>query len=91
MSQSHYESLRGMLGEYGAGDVDKMLQSGEAIKILDKAYKAKEAVPIEELNGMIRAGSNTVNGLVDSARDGDKTAFQLLMNWKKVGQNLTVN
>ena len=49
MSEAQYNTLRGALGEYGAGDIDKVMNSGEAIKILDKAYKAKEAIPLEKL------------------------------------------
>ena len=91
MSEDHYNTLRGALGEYGGGDVNKVMDAGNAIKALDKAYQAKESVPLKELNGLVRAGANTINGLVDEARGGDETAFKLLMKWKKIGSNLTVN
>ena len=90
MSEEHYNTLRGALGEYGGGDVDKIMNSGEAIKILDKAYKAKEAIPIEQLGKMNQAGVNTIAGLVRDAKGGDEVAYELLMKWQKVGQNLTV-
>ena len=90
MSEEHYNTLRGALGEYGGGDVDKIMKSGEAIKILDKAYKAKEAIPLEELGSMNRAGVDMIGKLVSDAKGGDSTAYELLMKWQKIGQNLTV-
>ncbi len=90
MSEEHYNTLRGALGEYGGGDVDKIMRSGEAIKILDKAYKAKEAIPVEQLGKMNQAGLSTIKGLVGEARGGDSVAYELLMKWRKIGENLTV-
>ena len=90
MSEAQYNTLRGALGEYGGGDVDKIMNAGKAIKMLDKAYQAKEAIPIEELGSMNRAGLDMIGNLVGQAKGGDKEAFDLLMKWQKVGQNLTV-
>lgn len=90
MSEEQYNTLRGALGEYGAGDIDKIIDSGEAIKMLDKAYKAKEAIPVNKLGNMNQAGLKMINGLVDSARGGDEGAVKLLMKWQKIGKNLTV-
>jgi hypothetical protein len=90
MSEAHYNTLRGALGEYGGGDVDKIMNSGEAIKILDKAFKAKEAIPLDKLGSMNRAGSNMIGELVSQAKGGDSEAYSLLMKWQKIGQNLTV-
>ena len=90
MSEEHYNTLRGALGEYGGGDVDKIMNSGQAIKILDKAYKAKEAIPLEELGSMNRAGVDMIAKLVGEAKGGDSTAYELLMKWQKIGQNLQV-
>ena len=90
MSEAHYNTLRGALGEYGGGDVDKIMNSGQAIKILDKAYKAKEAIPIEELGSMNRAGVDMIAKLVGEAKGGDNTAYELLMKWQKIGKTLVV-
>jgi hypothetical protein len=90
MSEAHYNTLRGALGEYGGGDVDKIMNSGEAIKILDKAFKAKEAIPLDKLGSMNRAGSNMISELVNQAKGGDTEAYSLLMKWQKIGQNLSV-
>lgn len=90
MSEAQYNTLRGALGDYGGGDVDKILNSGEAIKILDKAYKAKEAVPLEKLGSMNRAGVNMIAKLVGEAKGGDSTAYELLMKWQEIGKNLVV-
>jgi hypothetical protein len=90
MSEEQYNTLRGALGEYGAGDIDKIIDSGEAIKMLDKAYKAKEAIPVSKLGNMNQAGLKMINGLVDEARGGDKGAVKLLMKWQKIGKTLTV-
>ena len=91
MSEEQYNTLRGALGQYGGGDVDKVMNAGEAIKILDKAYEAKEAIPVRELGNMNQAGLKMINNLVDEARGGDESAFKLLMKWQKFGKNLVVN
>ena len=90
MSEAHYNTLRGALGEYGGSDVDKVINSGEAIKILDKAYNSKDAIPLEKLGSMNRAGVDMIAKLVGDAKGGDSDAFNLLMRWKQVGQNLVV-
>lgn len=90
MTEAQYNTLRGALGEYGGGDVDKIINSGEAIKILDKAYKAKEAIPLEKLGSMNRAGVNMIAKLVGEAKGGDSSAYDLLMKWQEVGKNLVV-
>jgi hypothetical protein len=90
MSEDHYNTLRGALGEYGGGDVSKTINAGDAIKILDKAYKAKESIPVKELGIMNRAGLDSITNLVGEAKGGDRTAFDLLMKWKKIGSNLTI-
>ena len=74
MSEAQYNTLRGALDEYGGGDVDKIMNSGQAIKILDKAYKAKEAIPLEELGSMNKAGVNMIAKLVGAAKGGDSAA-----------------
>ncbi len=91
MSEEQYNTLRGALGQYGGGDVDKVMNAGEAIKILDKAYEAKEAIPVRELGNMNQAGLKMINNLVDEARGGDESAFKLLMKWQKFGKKLVVN
>ena len=90
MTEAQYNTLRGALGEYGGGDVDKIMQSGNDIKILDKAYKAKEAIPVDKLGAMNKAGLDTIAKLVGEAKGGDEVAYKLLMKWQKIGQNLTV-
>lgn len=91
MSPKMYETLRGALGEYGGKDIDKILKAGDAIKILDKAYHAKEAIPIEKLGSMNQAGLNMIEKLIMNARGGDSEAVKLLQQFAKVGKNLTVN
>jgi len=91
MSKEQYNTLRGALGQYGGGDVDKVMNAGKAIKILDKAYEAKEAIPVRELGNMNQAGLKMINKLVDKAGGGDESAFKLLMKWQKFGKNLVVN
>ena len=66
------------------------MNSGEAIKILDKAFKAKEAIPLDKLGSMNRAGSTMIGELVSQAKGGDSEAYSLLMKWQKIGQNLAV-
>lgn len=90
MSEAQYNTLRGALGEYGGGDIDKIMNSGEAIKILDKAYKAKEAVPLEKLGSMNRAGVDMIGNLVADAKGGDQQAYKLLMKWQEIGKRLVV-
>ena len=91
MTEEQYNTLRGALGQYGGGDVEKVMNAGEAIKVLDKAYQAKEAIPVSKLGSMNQAGLKMINGLVDEARGGDESAFKLLMKWQKFGQKLVVN
>ena len=90
MSQKHYEALRGALSEHGGSDVDKIMQTGKAIKILDKAYKAKEMVGLDKLGSFNRAGSDMITKLVGQARGGDSQAFELLEKWSSIGAKLTV-
>ena len=90
MSQKHYEALRGALSEHGGSDVDKIMKTGDAIKILDKAFKAKESIPISKLGGFNRAGSDMITKLVGQARGGDSQAFELLEKWSGIGAKLTI-
>ena len=91
MSQKHYEALRGALSEHGdKSDIGKMMDAGNAIKILDKAYQSKEVIPIEKLGAMNRAGHEMITNLVGEARGGDRQAFSLLQKWSSIGSRLTV-
>jgi len=90
LSEKSYQALRGALSEYGGQDVQKILDSGEAIKILDKAYQAKETIDITALGKFNQGAYKVVQGLVNDARGGDEVAFELLKKWTKIGANLTV-
>ena len=90
MTENQYNILRGALGEYGGADVEKVINSGKAIKILDNAYKSKDLIPLEQLGEMNQAAISKIADLVGQAKGGDETAYQLLMRWKQVGQNLVV-
>ena len=90
MTENQYNILRGALGEYGGADVEKVINSGKAIKILDNAYKSKDVIPLEQLGTMNQAATAKIADLIGQAKGGDETAYQLLMRWKQVGQNLVV-
>ena len=92
MSQKSYEALRGALNDYGdkSGDVGKMLDVGDAIKALDKAYKSKEQIDISSLGKINQAGYGMVRDTIADARGGDNVAWQLLKRWTQVGESLRI-
>ena len=92
MSQKSYEALRGALNDYGdkSGDISKMLDVGDAIKALDKAYKSKSQIDMSSLSKLNQAGYGMVKNTIADAKGGDSVAWKLLQQWTKVGESLRI-
>jgi hypothetical protein len=90
MTEKSYQALRGALSEYGGSDVDKIIDTGNAIKILDKAYQSKDVVDISALGKFNSGAYNVVRDLVGEAKGGDSVAFKLLQKWTNIGSKLVV-
>ncbi len=91
VSEEQYTTLRGLLSKYGdAGDFDQQLNSGQAIEILDRAFKSKDVVDISELGSLNQAGFSKIVELSDQAKGGDQAAWDLLKQWLKVGKSLQI-
>ena len=91
MSQKSYEALRGALNDYGeAGDVDRMLNVGDAIKALDKAHQSKSQIDMSSLSKLNQGAYGMVKDTIADARGGDNVAWKLLQKWTKVGESLRI-
>ena len=91
LSEPQYEALRGALDQYGStGGMDQMIDTGEAIKALDAAYKGGKTVDMNTLGKFNQGAWKVVQGVINDAKGGDSGAWELLQKWGDVGSKLVV-
>ena len=91
MSKGQYTAARGLLDQWGnAGDVNKIIDTGNAIKILDKAFESKDMLNLSELGSYNQVAFSKIQQLTQQAQGGDPEAAELLQKFLKIGSKLVV-
>ena len=91
MTKGQYTAARGLLDQWGnAGDMSKIMDTGDAIKILDKAFESKDMLNLSELGSYNQVAFSKIQQLTQQAQGGDAEAAELLQKFLKIGNSLQV-